>query len=131
MRDDDLTSLFGPVISSYSRAQAIADGVLVDISDTARAAQFKVPVAMTAALWARCIETPARVSRKVELVWTWNLLYRVHWAIQVGDRSSSRVAVEWDVPDGDGKTERVQFVAAIGPGDDAEPVITLMLHDED
>jgi hypothetical protein len=131
MRDDDLTSLFGPVISSYSRAQAIADGVLVDISDTARAAQFKVPVAMTAALWARCIETPARVSRKVELVWTWNLLYRVHWAIQAGDRSASRVAVEWDVPDDSGKTERVQFVVAIGPGDDAEPVMTLMFHDED
>jgi hypothetical protein len=128
---DDLTSLFGPVIFAYSRAQAIADGVLVDVSNTARAAQFRVPVAMTAALWARCIETPARVSRKDELVPTWNLLCRVHWAIQRADRSASRVPVEWKVPDGNGKLERVEFIAAIGPGDEGEPVLTLLFPEDD
>ena len=39
--------LFGEVISSYSRAQAIEDGVLVDVSSVARAAGIKFPVAMT------------------------------------------------------------------------------------
>ena len=43
--------LFGPVISSYSRAQAIEDGVLVDITEQARQQRFVFPMAMTGALW--------------------------------------------------------------------------------
>ena len=38
------------VISSYSRAQAIEDGVLVDVSTVAKEAGIKFPVAMTAAV---------------------------------------------------------------------------------
>src|SRR6185437_8267129 len=38
---------FGEVIYSYTRAQAIADGVLVDVSETAKEAGFKYPVALT------------------------------------------------------------------------------------
>src|SRR4029077_5729182 len=43
-------SLFGEVIFSYTRAQAIADRVLVDITPTALEAGFRFPVAATAAL---------------------------------------------------------------------------------
>ena len=39
------------VVYSYSRAQAIADGVLVDITDAARVAGFKVPTVLTATLY--------------------------------------------------------------------------------
>ncbi|KKR01604.1 MAG: hypothetical protein UT24_C0003G0011 [Candidatus Woesebacteria bacterium GW2011_GWB1_39_12] len=41
------------VISSYSRAQAIEDGILVDISNTSEAkeAGFKIPVALTRAVY--------------------------------------------------------------------------------
>ena len=42
---------FGPVISIYSRAQAIEDGILVDVSDTAREAGFTIPVAVTRTVW--------------------------------------------------------------------------------
>ena len=38
---------FGNVIYSYTRAQAIADGVLIDVTDEAKAHGFKVPVAIT------------------------------------------------------------------------------------
>lgn len=37
-QDKTITEVFGEVIHSYTRAQAIADGVLVDISETAREA---------------------------------------------------------------------------------------------
>ena len=36
--------LFGPVISSYSRAQAIEDGVLIDITEQARQQRFVFPM---------------------------------------------------------------------------------------
>ena len=42
---------FGPVLSVYTRAQAIEDGILVDVSDTAREAGFNIPVAVTRTVW--------------------------------------------------------------------------------
>ncbi len=49
--------LFHPsdLISSYTRAQAIADGVLVDVTETAKEAGFRCPVALTRAAWADCV----------------------------------------------------------------------------
>lgn len=49
----EMEALFGPPISRYTRAQAIADGVLVDLSrrypnDTK---PFKYPVACTESVW--------------------------------------------------------------------------------
>jgi len=35
------------IIFSYTRAQAIEDGVLVDVSELAREASFRYPVAVT------------------------------------------------------------------------------------
>ena len=40
------------VVHRYTRAQAIADGVLVDVTANARCCGFKLPVAMTATLFA-------------------------------------------------------------------------------
>lgn len=37
------------LIHSYTRAQAIEDGVLVDVSDVGKGADFKLPVAITRA----------------------------------------------------------------------------------
>ena len=39
------------IISLYTRADAIADGVLVDVSDMAKEAGFRWPVAVTRAVW--------------------------------------------------------------------------------
>ena len=43
-------------ISTYTREQAIEDGMLIDISDTAEAkeAGFKVPIALTVGVQALC-----------------------------------------------------------------------------
>ena len=46
--------LFGAPISIYTRAQAIEDGVLVDITEQARQQRFVFPMAMTSALWDKC-----------------------------------------------------------------------------
>jgi hypothetical protein len=52
MSNESLTDIFGPVISSYSRAQAIEDGVLVEMPPERfdGADLFRFPVAFTAAL---------------------------------------------------------------------------------
>ncbi len=48
-------SFFGKVISTYTRAQAIEDGVLIDPGSMAKEAGFKWPVALTADAWADCV----------------------------------------------------------------------------
>jgi len=52
---------WGEPISRYTRAQALADGVLVDATATAKECGFKWPVALTAAAWAACVTVPPGV----------------------------------------------------------------------
>ena len=53
-----LTDFYGPPISIYTREQALEDGVLVDVSELAQEAGFKIPVAVTSSVWADCIDWP-------------------------------------------------------------------------
>ena len=45
----------------YTRADAIADGVLNDVSEIAKEAGIRYPVAMTSAAWSECVEVPLRI----------------------------------------------------------------------
>ena len=56
-------SFFGDIISTYTRAQAIEDGVLIDVSPIAKEAGFEWPVAMTAGAWADCVAWSDRDSQ--------------------------------------------------------------------
>ena len=51
--DRSTESFFGDVISTYTRAQAIEDGVLIDAGNIAQEAGFQWPVAVTSAVWGR------------------------------------------------------------------------------
>ena len=44
-----------PVIHRCTRAEAIRDGMLTDVTETAREAGFKIPVAVTAAVQDQCV----------------------------------------------------------------------------
>ena len=58
-----LEDIFGPVVASYSRAQAIEDGVLIDVTSMAGEAGFKWPVALTHAVWCDCVAWTERDNR--------------------------------------------------------------------
>ena len=107
MGDGD--NLFGDVIFSYSRVQAIADGVLVDVTPVARAADFKVPLALTAAVWARCIEVPDDARNQSELLRQWNLFWHVHHAMRRAREGAPHVTFQIETCDGSGLEERVEF----------------------
>ncbi len=55
---DPVTAIFGKPVYSYTRAQAIADGVMVDNSSLAKEAGFTAPVAMTRTVWDCYVEVP-------------------------------------------------------------------------
>ena len=127
--------IFGNVVSSYSRAQAIADGFLVDVSDTPEAieAGFKFPVALTRTVWGRCVEVPVGVIGQDVPGRLWDLLYMLRIAIQHSANRSDTVYLELHVRNDnrEGKTPVVSLKAVCGPGDQGEPVITVMLPEED
>lgn len=53
--EQNFDNIFGEPIHIYTRAQAIADGALIDVSQTAYEAGFRLPVALTTAVWADCV----------------------------------------------------------------------------
>ena len=63
------------VIYAYTRAQAIEDGVLVDVSEIAKEAGIKFPVAMTSTVWGKYVEVPEGVSCQDETGRLWDILW--------------------------------------------------------
>ena len=74
----------GDFVYRYSRAQALADGVLIDVADIAREAGFRVAVAITAQAWADCVAwSEADSLRQVtqdEAGRLWDVLWLAHLA---------------------------------------------------
>lgn len=133
---DGLQDIFGGVISAYTRAQAIADGVLIDVTAEANDAGFKVPVALTAAVWAEVVAWSAEDSarqiqqdehgRLNDLLWVAVTLARYHTGTRMPFQHHR-------VPRGGNRVRRtpIALVMSIGPGDDGEPVVTFMLPSEE
>ncbi|WP_206171518.1 DUF6573 family protein [Thiorhodococcus mannitoliphagus] len=119
------------VIHVYTRAQALADGVLMDVSVMAREAGFKVPVAVTAAVWSDCVAWPREDAGQDEQGRLWDVLTMArleagrHGNLQVVPFKVLRVPRDGTTP------QLTQLTLHIGPGDDAEPVITILLPGED
>lgn len=137
MNDTNHSDVFGPIIYSYSRAQAIADGVLVDVTTIAQETGFKFPVALTRAVWSDCIEWSESDSKRKggwpqdEAGRLWDVLWMAKLAAR---RGGQRIAFQvLRVPrEGRGFRPRlVTLVAHCGPGDNGEPVITIKQPNED
>lgn len=121
-----------PVVFSYTRAQAIDDGVLVDLTEWARETGFTIPVACTAAVWHQYV-TPPEATRGLgqsERGRAHDLLWMLYVAIR---RSPGGQQLMYDVLflQKPGRTETVRLKAICGPGDNGEPVLTVMLPHED
>jgi hypothetical protein len=56
--------MFDPadISSRYSRADALRDGALIDVSATAQETGIRYPVVLTAAAWPKCVAVPPGVT---------------------------------------------------------------------
>lgn len=122
-----------PLVFSYTRVQAIADGVLVDVTATAAEAGFVIPVAVTATVWAECVRVPDGVAGQDERGRLWDVLSMLRFAIrrQAGGEPELlyQLHVRNDTAEGD--PPLVTLKAVCGPNDDGSPCITVMRPDED
>jgi hypothetical protein len=122
--------LFGSVIYAYTRAQAIEDGVLVDVSKMAKEAGIKYPTALTAAVWADYVVVPEGVEAQDEQGRLWDILYMFHLAAK---RAAGEDTMFFDLLVRNDNTvpKLVTLKAICGPGDTLDPVLTILLPDED
>lgn len=121
------------IIYSYSRSQALADGVLVDVSELAREAGFKLPVAVSDTLYHGYLTPPPELAKEgLSLTGRlWDTLSILRFAIKASpatDRITFTVLFA-QVPEAD--PEPVDLLAVCGPGDSGELVITIMLPSDD
>lgn len=144
-----LTDMFDGVIYSYTRAQAIADGVLVDVTEIAKEAGFTWPVAVTSAVWEDCVAWTDADSRRQTYQDQAGRLWDVVWralcaaAKQPGHAVLSAHPESPDSPvrtfqmfrvPRNGKSNRARPVVlkmVAGPDDHGNPCLTLMQPMED
>lgn len=118
------------IVSIYTRREAIQDGALMDVSDVATEAGFNFPVAITSAVHS-ILETSAKKCGET-IDWPiWDLLTMLKFNIGK-NKDSDRINFKacFYSPEAKKKID-MDFYSLIGPGDDAEPVITIMLPNED
>lgn len=141
----DNSGLFGPeVIFSYSRAEAIEDGVLIDVTKTAKEAGFKWNTCVTSAVWGM-IQPSDEVKAKFGCDTDgrlWDVLWMAFMAIKQAKQGGRELIYEVILPQHPADTflkdgadyvrgSIRKFKLHVGPGDDAEPVITIMTPGED
>jgi hypothetical protein len=124
---------FGTLVDVYTRQQAIEDGVLVDVSETAREAGIKYPVAVTRAVWDGVIvpdDEDCRLGQS-ESGRLWDVL-AVYRARARTSRGGSEMRYTLLVVQ-KGRRRSVELKAVCGPHgpDDPRPCITIMMPDED
>lgn len=118
------------LIFKYTRADAIRDGVLIDVSDTAREAGIKYPVAITHAVQENYVRVPEGVTAQDERGRLWDIVFMLRFAITrapEGDTLLYTIFVRND----DNAPKPVKLKAICHPGDEGEPVVSVMLPDED
>lgn len=134
-----------PVISSYSRAQAIEDGVLTpvealvpDEQDFAKQAGWKVPIALTAAVVSLVVPSDRERDELAQSVKgrLWDVLMLAFLGSQTTDSDQIVFPVIFQFA---GRSDRrwgrthqttVRLKVIVGPGDQWEPVATFMLPEE-
>ena len=65
-----------------SRADAILDGVLIDVSTVASEAGIRYPVALTRAVWERCVSVPPGVICQDEPGRLWDVIWMLRCSIR-------------------------------------------------
>lgn len=142
---------FGEIIYAYTREQALEDGVLIDVSEMGEEAGFKIPVAVTESVWGMINNIPPAcqgiqdvAGRLWDVLWMGTCAARrnpdkdtVRYKLKLTRIEQKNHAVE-DKKTGEEIVKQeyllvhdITLKMVIGPGDQGEPVLTIMMPNED
>ena len=126
-------SPFGEIIYTYTRAQAVADGVQVDVTKTAQEAGIKFPTFLTRAVFDAYVAVPPGVTGQDEAGRLWDLVWMARFAILRSHGHTDRLPVALYVRNDNHRAKLVKLIAVCSAldMDDPQPALTLMMTDED
>lgn len=119
-----------PIIFSYSRADALADGVLIDVTAEAKGYGFKLPFAIGDNLFSYVTPPPGLEGEGQSLEGRLHDLMTLAALSARKGLQQDRVEFEVLFLMRPGKHEKVRCVLHVGPGDHGEPVLTLCLPED-
>ena len=120
------------VVHRCTRAQAIDDGVLMDVTTQAKVCGFRIPVAMTSTLFGDCWQWAEDVAQgdeepSGERFVSWVLRFACETIRASGQTGKDRLPLSLSYFSG----KPTHALVHIGPGDDGEPAATLMYSGEE
>lgn len=119
------------IIHSYTRADALEDGFLVDVSPMARTMGFVIPIAMTSTAYQATVEVDDIDTLNARLR---DVLTMAHFAAKGAGENQDQVPFKVAAtPQGNAElpAKTHNLTLHIGPGDNHEPVLTIMMEGED
>jgi hypothetical protein len=129
----DSESYFGEIIYSYTHAQALADGVLIDISKIAREAGFILPVAVSDHLYHDVLNPGQPLLDQGQSLEgrIWDMLNILRYSIKTNPETSRLAFYPLFVMSPNTPPSPVKIVSTIGPSDKGGPIITIFLPEDD
>ena len=118
------------LIFKYSRSDALRDGILLDVTETAKEAGIKYPVAITQAVHNNYVLVPDGVTAQDERGRLWDILVLLRFAVTRGPEGDVLLFTVF-VRNDDTAPKPVKLKALCHPRDEGEPVVTVMMPDED
>ena len=106
-----LAEVFGPVISSYTRAQAVVEGVQVEVSAKARQAGIRFPVFLTRAVYDAYVTVPPGVEGQDEVGRLFDIVWMTAYAIRQARGAGDRLPVALYVRNDNRRPRLVKLVA--------------------
>lgn len=119
------------LIHAYSRAEAIAEGVLVDVSEVAGDIGWNVSVALTQAVYESCVRVPTGAVGTEEEDRLRGLLRMVGIAAAAHVLSTGAFSLTVSAKNLERRDDAFTLKVVCAPGDDGEPVVTVMFSHED
>ncbi len=133
MNTNENESPFGPIVYTYTRAQALADGVQVDVTATAQEAGIRFPVFLTRTVFDAYVTVPPNVDGQDKAGRLWDVLTLLRHAIRTARPGQDRLPFALYVRNDNRRAKLVKLIAACGANDidDPQPAITVMMPGED
>ena len=129
----DILNNEGEVIYAYTRAQAVADGVQVEVTKTAQEAGIKFPVFLTRTVFDSFVTVPEGVTGQDEAGRLWDVVWMTRFGIIRARPGCDRIPVAFYVRNDNHRAKLVKLIATCSALDisDPQPAITVMMPDED
>ena len=119
--------------AGHPRAQAIADGMQVEVTATAKEAGIKFPVYLTRGVFDAYVAVPPNVTGQDEAERLWDVIWMLRFAVQRSRPGCDHIPVALYVRNDNRAAKLVKLIAVCSALDidDPQPAITILLPDED